>query len=200
MIAMARKSTASPRRTKRQERDITTEHAGDIEFVLVRKKVKNLNVRIRPDGEVYVSAPARMPISKIKEFVSSKSAWIARVRKEYSESPTYVAENATDEEKRQWKETVSAFAPVLVEKWEDILKVKSNKLVYRNMKSRWGSCQPSTGRICLNTRLALYPPECLEYVVVHELCHLLVRGHGKDFHELMTAVMPDWKTRRAKLR
>lgn len=197
---MARKSTASPKRSKKQERAITTEHVGNIEFVLERKRVKNLNVRIHLDGEVYVSAPVRMPIAKIKEFVSSKSTWIARVRKEYSESPAYVAENATDEEKRQWKETVSVFAPVLVEKWEDILKVKSNKLVYRNMKSRWGSCQPSTGRICLNTRLALYPPECLEYVVVHELCHLLVRGHGKDFHELMTAVMPDWKTRRAKLR
>ena len=51
--------------------------------------------------------------------------------------------------------------------------MKAQKLAYRNMKSRWGSCQPSTGRICINVRLALYPPECLEYVVVHELCHLL---------------------------
>lgn len=197
---MARKSTAPSKRSKRQERVTTTEFAGAIEFVLERKRVKNLNVRVHPDGTVYVSAPTRMSLTKIKEFVSSKSSWISRVQAEYSASPACAAELATDEEKQQWKETVSAFAPVLVEKWEDILKVKSNKLVYRNMKSRWGSCQPSTGRICLNTRLALYPPECLEYVVVHELCHLLVRGHGKEFHELMTAVMPDWKSRRAKLR
>ena len=78
--------------------------------------------------------------------------------------------------------------------------VRAGKVAYRNMTSRWGSCQPSTGRICINVRLALYPPECLEYVVVHELCHLLERGHGPRFHELMDAFMPDWKTRRAKLR
>lgn len=199
-MAMTRKSAASSKLSKKQERAITNESVDGIEFVLERKRVKNLNVRVRPDGKVYVSAPKRMSVAKIKEFVSSKSSWISHIREEYSKSPAYEAEYATDEEKQQWRETVSAFAPILVEKWEDILKVKSNKLVYRNMKSRWGSCQPSTGRICLNTRLALYPPECLEYVVVHELCHLLVKGHGKDFHELMTSVMPDWKSRRAKLR
>ena len=78
--------------------------------------------------------------------------------------------------------------------------VKAGKLAYRNMTSRWGSCQPATGRICINVRLALYPPECLEYVVVHELCHLLERGHGPRFHQLMDTFMPDWKQRRAKLR
>ena len=77
--------------------------------------------------------------------------------------------------------------------------VKAKKLDYRKMKSRWGSCQPSTGRICINIVLALYPPECLEYVVVHELCHLLVPGHGPQFRELMDRVMPDWRTRKAKL-
>ena len=63
-----------------------------------------------------------------------------------------------------------------------------------------GSCQPATGRICINVRLALYPPECLEYVVVHELCHLLEGGHGPRFKALMDAFMPDWRERRAKLR
>ena len=58
----------------------------------------------------------------------------------------------------------------------------------------------ATGRICINVRLALYPPECLEYVVVHELCHLLERGHGSRFKALMDAFMPDWRDRRAKLR
>ena len=73
--------------------------------------------------------------------------------------------------------------------------VRAGKLAYRNMTSRWGSCQPSTGRICINVRLALYPPECLEYVVVHELCHMLEPNHGAGFKALMTKVMPDWKQR-----
>ena len=53
---------------------------------------------------------------------------------------------------------------------------------------------------CINVRLALYPPECLEYVVVHELCHLRERGHGQRFKDLMDTYMPDWRERRAKLR
>lgn len=197
---MTRKNADLLKRSGSRERVVSTEFAGDIEFLLERKKVKNLNIRIRPDGIVRVSAPARMPVSRIKEFVSSKSDWISRIKSEYEHGPAYKAQHATEQEMSQWLETISAFAPALIEKWEDVLNVRSKKLVYRNMKSRWGSCQPSTGRICLNTRLALYPPECLEYVVVHELCHLRIRGHGNDFHLLMDTVMPDWKSRRAKLR
>lgn len=110
------------------------------------------------------------------------------------------ASQATPEEVAQWREVVSACVPALIAAWEPIMGVKAGKLAYRNMTSRWGSCQPSTGRICINVRLALYPPECLEYVVVHELCHLLERGHGPRFHQLMDTFMPDWKQRRAKLR
>lgn len=63
-----------------------------------------------------------------------------------------------------------------------------------------GQLPTRTGRICINVRLALYPPECLEYVVVHELCHLRERGHGQRFKDLMDTYMPDWRERRAKLR
>ena len=110
------------------------------------------------------------------------------------------AMSATPAEVREWRNVVEAFVPALVEQWEPILGVKAGQLAYRKMKSRWGSCQPSTGRICINVVLALYPPECLEYVVVHELVHLLVPGHGPEFHAIMDRVMPDWKKRRAKLR
>ena len=71
--------------------------------------------------------------------------------------------------------------------------VTPGKLAYRNMTSRWGSCQPSTGRICINVRLALYPPRCLEYVVVHELAHLLVHGHGAQFYAVLDCYLPDWR-------
>ena len=79
--------------------------------------------------------------------------------------------------------------------------VKAGQLAYRNMTSRWGSCQPSTGRICINVRLAASTRRnAWKYVVVHELCHLLERGHGPRFHQLMDRFMPDWKQRRDKLR
>ena len=172
-----------------------------IEAHIVRKRVKNVNLRIARDGShVDVSAPSWVSDSEVEAFIRSKSAWIASRMVQAAQAPMARAAQATPEEVAAWRETVSACVPALVAAWEPIMGVKAGKLAYRNMTSRWGSCQPATGRICINVRLALYPPECLEYVVVHELCHLLERGHGPRFHQLMDAFMPDWKQRRAKLR
>ena len=174
---------------------------GGIEAHIVRKRVKNVNLRIARDGShVDVSAPSWVSDSEVEAFIRSKSAWIASRMAQAAQAPIARAAQATPEEVAAWRETVSACVPALVAAWEPIMGVKAGKLAYRNMTSRWGSCQPATGRICINVRLALYPPECLEYVVVHELCHLLERGHGPRFHQLMDAFMPDWKQRRAKLR
>ena len=172
-----------------------------IEVRLSRKRVKNLNLRISRDGShVDVSAPSWVSEDEVRGFVQRKAAWIASHMAQAAQTPMARAAQATTEEVAQWREAISACVPALVAAWEPIMGVKAGKLAYRNMTSRWGSCQPATGRICINVRLALYPPECLEYVVVHELCHLLERGHGPRFHQLMDAFMPDWKQRRAKLR
>lgn len=171
------------------------------EVVVLEKRIRRMSLRVQPpDCHVEVSVPTRTPNSLIKSFVQSQQNWIEKTTQRLKASPIYQAENATPEEIKQWREVVEACTPPLVSAWEPILGVKAGKLAYRNMKSRWGSCQPATGRICINIRLALYPPECLEYVVVHELVHLLVHGHGQEFQAIMDRVMPDWKKRRAKLR
>ena len=141
-----------------------------------------------------------MSEARIAAFVREKRSWIDARRVEAATSVAGRAANATPEEIAQWRAVVESFVPLLVEKWEPVMGVRAGKLVYRNMTSRWGSCQPSTGRICINVRLALYPPECLEYVVVHELCHLIERGHGPAFQAAMDRFLPDWRERRAKLR
>lgn len=172
-----------------------------IEVRLQRKKVKNLNLRIARDGDhVDASAPVWMSPVDVADFVHRKHDWIEAQMERVSATPMAQASQASKDEVAQWRAVVQACVPALVAAWEPIMGVKAGQLAYRNMTSRWGSCQPSTGRICINVRLALYPPECLEYVVVHELCHLLERGHGPRFHQLMDRFMPDWKQRRDKLR
>ena len=173
----------------------------DLEVWIRRKRVKNLSIYVKsPSARIEVSAPLRMSDARIRQFVSQKASWIRRKQEEILASPHSKAEEAGDEDKKLWRDVVSSFTPALIEKWEPVMGVKAGEIAYRNMRSRWGSCKPSTGRICINTRLALYAPECLEYVVVHELCHLLERGHGPRFYELMDSFLPDWKERRAKLR
>lgn len=168
---------------------------------LTRKRIKNLNLRVhRSGGFVEVSAPTYVRDRDVERFVREKRPWIDAKIAQVAASPAAVAAEAAPEQVAAWRAVVEACVPALVEAWEPIMGVKAGKLAYRNMTSRWGSCQPSTGRICINVRLALYPPECLEYVVVHELCHLLERGHGPRFKALMDTFMPDWRARRTKLR
>lgn len=168
---------------------------------VTRKSIKNLHLRVQPpDGRIEVSAPHRTSDAFITEFVRAKRPWIESRLRAIATSPTATTAEASPAEQAEWKAVVAACVPVLIEKWAPVLGVKVGKLAYRNMKSRWGSCQPATGRICINTRLALYPPECLEYVVVHELCHLRVSGHGPAFWALVETALPRWKEARAKLR
>ena len=167
---------------------------------ITRKQMKSIRLRVTPLGEVRVSAPYGVRDSDIVDMVRSRRAWIADQQRAFANSPQAEAERATKEEQAAWRRVVQACVPPLIEVWEPILGVKVKQLTYRNMKSRWGSCQPSTGKVCINTRLALYPPECLEYVVVHEMAHLLVANHGPDFKRLLDKVMPDWQKRSDKLR
>ena len=90
--------------------------------------------------------------------------------------------------------------PPLITKWESILNVSVERFSIRNMKTRWGSCTPKTRRIRINLELIKRAPECLEYIVVHELMHLLEASHNNKFKTLMDKFYPKWKFYRKELR
>ena len=80
----------------------------------------------------------------------------------------------------------------LIAKWEKLAGVQVKKFYVRRMKTKWGSCNPTAKSIRLNTELAKKPPECLEYIVVHELVHLIEPTHNSRFLALMDRLMPKW--------
>ncbi|MBQ6173601.1 MAG: M48 family metallopeptidase [Clostridia bacterium] len=98
----------------------------------------------------------------------------------------------------QYARTLEVLRPMLTA-WQRRMQVQVSCVKWRLMKSRWGSCQPQKREIHLNTRLFCIPPECLEYILVHELCHLHHADHSPAFHAEMTALMPDWKDRKKRL-
>lgn len=89
--------------------------------------------------------------------------------------------------------------PGLIEKWEPIMNVQVREFGVKQMKTRWGTCNIRDRRIWLNLELAKKRPALLEYVVVHEMVHLLERLHSKRFYALMTEFLPQWKNLQAEL-
>lgn len=100
---------------------------------------------------------------------------------------------------RFYREELRAASAPLIEKWEKVMRVKVTKLYLRSMKSRWGSCNYNKATIRLNTELAKRPPHSLEYVIVHEMVHLLEPSHNKRFKALMSQYLPAWKQRKTEL-
>lgn len=89
--------------------------------------------------------------------------------------------------------------PGLIDKWEKNIGVKINEIRIRKMKTRWGTCNSRARRIWLNLELIKKPPSCLEYVVVHEIIHIIERNHNSRFCDLMNKHLPQWRTYRAQL-
>jgi predicted metal-dependent hydrolase len=98
-----------------------------------------------------------------------------------------------------YREQLKAAVPPLIEKWEPLLGVNVKRFFVQRMKTKWGSCSHGAGSIRLNTELVKKPAECLEYIVVHEMIHLLEPTHNSRFVDLMDQFMPKWQFQRQQL-
>jgi predicted metal-dependent hydrolase len=98
-----------------------------------------------------------------------------------------------------YRERLKELVPELVAKWERILAVKATAVGIRRMKTRWGTCNTRERRIWLNLELAKKPERCVEYIVAHELAHLVERTHSARFVALLDRHMPRWQAYRAEL-
>ena len=178
--------------------------------VTVRRNCRHLILRCR-EGRLYLSVPPRTPKAAINAFLSARTDWMAE---QVSRTAAYAPQYAPGERHLlagQYvalgergvpageKAFLSFRAKLLAEAvrtllplWEARMGVQAGSIRFREMVSRWGSCQTVTGHITLNLRLGLVPPECMEYVLVHELCHLIHPDHSPAFHDEMTCLMPDW--------
>lgn len=94
---------------------------------------------------------------------------------------------------RWYRERLRELVPPLLDKWQAKLGVEVTAWGIKRMKTRWGTCNAGARRVWLNLELAKKPPQCIEYMVVHELVHLIVRTHDDRFHALLDRHLPRWK-------
>lgn len=116
----------------------------------------------------------------------------------------YVRKNSTKEKREKimlewYREELKNLIPGYIEKWEPIMGVKVEDFGVKQMKTKWGSCNIGAKRIWINLELAKKTPRCLEYIVVHEMVHLLERKHNDIFKGYMDKFLPNWRSIKAEL-
>ncbi len=161
-----------------------------MDYTLIRSRRKTLSIQVK-DGEVLVKAPMRLSQREIDRFLGEKSGWIAECLQKYQTALDDAGGKLTDEQvetmvslaKDVFRERVSHYAP--------LVGVRFGRITVRCQKTRWGSCS-AQGNLSFNAALLMAPPEVLDSVVVHELCHRLEMNHSARFYAEVTRVMPDY--------
>ena len=170
--------------------------AGVFTYTLTRKRVKNLNLRVRTDGTVALSVPYGCPDSRADQMVREKWEWITSVRaRQNMPAPDLSALPSREECRRLLSEAVERVCPLV-----EPLGVAMPEVKVRKLRSQWGNCHWRQGYITLNLALARCPEYLRDYVALHELLHFFHHDHGQGFYAAMDALMPDWRERRGELK
>ena len=167
------------------------------EIEVIRSSRRSLAMELRPDGTLLVRAPRRMSMLRIRAFVALHADWIEKQRRKLAARPA--AEKLTEAElaalkkegRKRFAERAAYFAP--------LVGVRYGRIAVRSQHTKWGSCS-ARGNLNFNCLLLLTPPEVLDYVVVHELCHLLELNHSARFWQHVERVLPNWRESRSWLR
>ena len=221
---------------------------GTVAVECARKRVKNMNLRVRRDGTVALSVPDGTGTAEAQSMLERHRRWLerrlarrsaavaapllergsiplwgspvrldanfderrqrARARldagKAVLDLPTGTPKDAEEQARRLvdrlYRAEVERALPPIARTYEEALGVHAESWSVRRMASRWGSCTPGTGRMRVNLALAAYPPRCLDYVVAHELAHLVEPSHSVRFHSLVASVCPHAVEARALLK
>lgn len=165
----------------------------------IKKQRKKFKEQKRQFPKEFVSGESHhfMGNKYLLNVIETKSKQRVEINNKYIN--LYVRENSTKEKREKimnewYREYLKSTIPKYIEKWEKIMNVSVNKWGVKLMKTRWGSCNIRAKRIWLNLELAKKNPRCLEYVVVHEMVHLLERLHNNRFKAYMTKYLPNWKS------
>ncbi|MDY2820051.1 MAG: SprT family zinc-dependent metalloprotease [Hominisplanchenecus sp.] len=171
------------------------------EIKVIRSSRKTMVLEIIKDGTILVRAPYRMPESEIRRFIQEKSDWIEKhvQRIEERQRTLPPVEGLTMKDIRKLADQASVVIPKRVEYFAGKIPVTYGRITIRNQKTRWGSCS-SKGNLNFNCLLMLAPPEVLDYVVVHELCHRKEMNHSERFWREVENILPDYRERKKWLK
>lgn len=164
---------------------------------IIKSKRKSVDIEVKPDLTVLVKAPLFLSDDTIKKLVVKKTDWIEKRIKQIKENPSLPL--FSKKEIETLREKTRALVTPKAEYYAKILGVIYNKLSVKKQHSVWGSCSAKKN-INFNLLLCLCPEEVVNYIVVHELCHLKQLNHSRFFWAEVAALLPDYKNARLWLK
>lgn len=172
-----------------------------ISYQIIRSQRKTMSLEIKPDGQIIVRAPLRLSQVRIRRFVEQKQEWILKnlekIQKREVQRET--VPGLSKEERTRRQQEACRKIPERTAYFAEKIGVSYGRITLRQQKTRWGSCS-ANGNLNFNWLLILAPPEVLDYVVVHELCHRRQMNHSQAFWNEVSAVLPGYKEQKKWLK
>jgi len=168
-----------------------------MEYQIIRSRRRTVSLEVRPDRTVLVRSPLRMSGRQIEEFVKAHEKWLADALQRAE--TRQIREAETDLREEELKKAAKEYLPARTEYWAGIMNLSPSGVKITSAKARFGSCS-AKNRICYSWRLMAYPPEGIDYVIVHELAHILQKNHSAKFYAVVETYLPDWRRRKALLK
>lgn len=189
-------------------------------IIINRKKVKYLRLKVSDEGEISISAPLRANLAQIYEFIAKNEIWLIKTIAKFTQNDGKVSfkgkkfdlvidkdakftqvldDKIIAKSKFEFDKFIKNEANIAllgyIDKFLPFVNKPVNHISIKKMRTRWGSCNTKKGYINLNLNLIAKDPKFAEYVVLHELTHLIFPHHKKSFYEFIAKIMPDFKKR-----
>lgn len=170
---------------------------------LIKSNRRSIGITVKPGGDIIIRAPRLMSNASIMSSIHEKESWIVKsyLKQQHIQPLETSVEKSSQTlalEKR-YRDAAKDYIPKRVEYFHSFTGGNYSKITIRDQKTRWGSCS-ANGTLSFSFRLMMAPPRVLDYVVVHELCHLTHMNHSKDFWNMVESILPDYKEHRKWLK
>lgn len=171
-----------------------------VEYTLIRSRRRTLGLEITRDLQVLVRAPLRLSQREIDRFIESHTQWIIeKLAVQQRRRETEQSRAVTPEQERELRRLAKETIPPLVAHYASLMGVTPAGIKITSARTRFGSCSGKNS-LCFSWRLMQYPPQAVDYVVVHELAHIRHHNHSREFWSFVEQIMPDYRDRQALLR
>ncbi len=168
-----------------------------MDYKIVYSKRKTVSLKVTEEGLV-VHSPFGVSKAQLDKIVEKHSAWAKKTAAKVEREESFWGK-ITKEQEKELRALARELLTKKTEFYSNVMGLKYGKITITSAKRRFGSCS-SRGDISYSYRLIVYPERAIDYVVVHELCHLVYMNHSKDFYTLLAKILPDYKERCALLK